>query len=581
MITSVKKVLSILNKDQKIQIFWLFILLFISTIFEGLSIALLFPLMKVIFDTNYLIEIFNKYNLIDLSNIDASKIILFSLIFIFLIYFLKFLFLLFFSWWKSNFIYKFNNNISERLFKKYINSQYSFFFNKNSSEFTRNIYSEGRFVSFFIDTFLKGMVEFLSITIIILVLLTIQFKATIFIFIFFLGFVVIFNFLFTKKIKNWSTEKQQFVADIFKNLQDSFSLIKEILIRGNQEYFINKFNYTNKNLNLKAKLLMFVNEIPKNALEIITIGLICFVVLINFNFDSEVTEMSQIIPIIGLFGAAALRIMPGISRLIAFKQNLDGCYPSINLVHEEIKKNDDLIDQKTIAGADYDFNEKITFENIKYSYPNSKAIFNNLSFEIRKTECICVVGESGAGKTTLIDLITGLIQPNKGKILCDNKIVNTNNSNWRKKIGYVAQSTFLIDDTIKNNILFGLSDDEIDNARFNQAVKYAQLDQFINSLDDKENFVVGENGIKLSGGQKQRIGIARALYYKPDILILDEVTSALDEETSQELLNSLNFLLGKITLIYISHNDMVMKNANTVYELKKSEENGTLIKKIK
>lgn len=581
MITSVKKVLSILNKDQKIQIFWLFILLFISTIFEGLSIALLFPLMKVIFDTNYLIEIFNKYNLIDLSNIDASKIILFSLIFIFLIYFLKFLFLLFFSWWKSNFIYKFNNNISERLFKKYINSQYSFFFNKNSSEFTRNIYSEGRFVSFFIDTFLKGMVEFLSITIIILVLLTIQFKATIFIFIFFLGFVVIFNFLFTKKIKNWSTEKQQFVADIFKNLQDSFSLIKEILIRGNQEYFINKFNYTNKNLNLKAKLLMFVNEIPKNALEIITIGLICFVVLINFNFDTEVTEMSQIIPIIGLFGAAALRIMPGISRLIAFKQNLDGCYPSINLVHEEIKKNDDLIDQKTIAGADYDFNEKITFENIKYSYPNSKAIFNNLSFEIRKTECICVVGESGAGKTTLIDLITGLIQPNKGKILCDNKIVNTNNSNWRKKIGYVAQSTFLIDDTIKNNILFGLSDDEIDNARFNQAVKYAQLDQFINSLDDKENFVVGENGIKLSGGQKQRIGIARALYYKPDILILDEVTSALDEETSQELLNSLNFLLGKITLIYISHNDMVMKNANTVYELKKSEENGTLIKKIK
>ena len=376
------------------------------------------------------------------------------------------------------------------------------------------------------------MVEFFSITIIILVLLTIQFKATILIFIFFIGFVVIFNFLFTKKIKNWSTEKQQFVADIFKNLQDSFNLIKEILIRGNQEYFIKKFNYTNKNLNLKAKLLMFVNEIPKNALEIITIGLICFVVLINFNFDSEVTEMSQIIPIIGLFGAAALRIMPGISRLITFKQNLDGCYPSINLVHEEIKKNDGLIEQITIAEADYDFNEKIILENIKYSYPNSKAIFN-LSFEIRKTESICVMGESGTGKTTLIDLITGLIQPNKGKILCDNKIVNTNNLNWRKKIGYVAQSTFLIDDTIKNNILFGLSDNEIDNERFNQAVKYAQLDQFIDSLDERENFFVGENGIKLSGGQKQRIGIARALYYKPDILILDEVTSALDEETSQ------------------------------------------------
>ena len=581
MITSVKKVLSILNKDQKFQIFWLFILLFISTIFEGLGIALLLPLMKVIFDTNYLIEIFNKYSLIDLSNIESGKIILFSLTFIFLIYFLKFLFLLFFSWWKSNFIYKFNNNISERLFKKYINSKYSFFFNKNSSEFIRNIYTEGRFVSFFIDTFLKGMVEFFSIAIIILVLITIQFKATILIFIFFLGFVVIFNFLFTKKIKNWSTEKQQFAADIFKNLKDSFSLIKEILIRGNQEYFIKKFNYTNKNLNLKAKLLMFVNEIPKNALEIIAIGFICLVVLINFNFDPEVTGMSQIIPIIGLFGAAALRILPGLSRLITFKQNLDGCYPSINLVHEEIKKNDDLIDQKTIAGADYNFNEKIIFENIKYSYSNSKAIFNNLSFEIRKNECICVMGESGVGKTTLIDLITGLIQPNKGKILCDNKIINTNNSNWRKKIGYVAQSIFLIDDTVKNNILFGLSDEEIDNARFNQAVKYAQLDQFINSLDNKENFIVGENGIKLSGGQKQRIGIARALYYKPDILILDEVTSALDDLTSQELLNSLNFLLGKITLIYISHNDMVIKNANTVYELKKSEENGTLIKKIK
>ena len=164
--------------------------------------------------------------------------------------------------------------------------------------------------------------------------------------------------------------------------------------------------------------------------------------------------------------------------------------PSINLVHEEIKKNDGLIEQITIAEADYDFNEKIILENIKYSYPNSKAIFNNLSFEIRKTESICVMGESGTGKTTLIDLITGLIQPNKGKILCDNKIVNTNNLNWRKKIGYVAQSTFLIDDTIKNNILFGLSDNEIDNERFNQAVKYAQLDQFIDSLDERENFLL-------------------------------------------------------------------------------------------
>ena len=582
MIESFKKVLHLLTLNQKRNSALFLFLLFFSTTLEGVSLALIFPLVKIIVDKEYLIDLDTKINFINISNIGEEKIIIFTLFIVISIYFLKAAYLIFFSWWKSKFILQINNSISKRLFKKYINSPYSYFFNKNSSEFIRNVYGEARFINTFIDAVLKIFVEIFSIIIILIVLFTINFNITFLTLILFGSFAIIFNFIFSNKIKNLSFKKQKFVAKTFQNMQQSFGSIKEIIMRGNQKFFSNNFNQSLTNVNLVAQFLMFISELPKNIIEVISVSIVCLIVFIGYENSKDFNEL---IPTIALFGVASMRIMPAFNRLIINKQSIDSCYPSVRVIFDELKaEKDQIINQNLKEDNDYNykFENKISFENISFKYENaSSKIIDNLNFSIKKNECICFIGESGSGKTTLIDIISGLLTPESGKIKLDDKEVSLSSHGWRKHVGYVSQSTYLIDDSIKNNILFGLNDDSsfsIDDEKFKRALKFSQLDKFIENLPDGINYIVGENGVKLSGGQKQRIGIARALYFNPKILVLDEITSSLDDQTSQELLESLNFLSGKITIIYISHNQKVIKNADIVFKLLKGEGGKSILK---
>tara|TARA_X000001036_G_C20646294_1_gene793141 strand:+ start:48 stop:1796 length:1749 start_codon:yes stop_codon:yes gene_type:complete len=580
MIESLNKVLYLLTLNQKRNSALFLFLLFFSTALEGVSLALIFPLIKIIMDKEYLLDLDTKINFINIANIGEEKIIIFTLLMVISIYFLKSAYLIFFSWWKSKFILQINNSISKRLFKKYINSPYSYFFNKNSSEFIRNVYGEARFINTFIDAVLKIFVETFSIIIILIVLFTINFKITFLTLILFGSFAIIFNFIFSNKIKNLSFKKQKYVAQTFQNMQQSFGSIKEIIMRGNQKFFSNNFNLSLTNVNLVAQFLMFISELPKNIIEVISVSIVCLIVFIGYENSKD---FNVLIPTIALFGVASIRIMPAFNRLITNKQHIDSCYPSIRIIFDELKVEKDQISNQILKrdnDFDYKFENKISFENISFKYQNADSqIINNLNFSIKKNECVCFIGESGSGKTTLIDIISGLLTPDSGKIKLDDKEVSLSSHGWRKHVGYVSQSTYLIDDTIKNNILFGLNDDNsFDDQKFKKALRFSQLDKFIENLPDGTNYIVGENGVKLSGGQKQRIGIARALYFNPKILVLDEITSSLDDQTSQELLDSLNFLSGKITIIYISHNQKVIKNADIVFKLLKGEGGKSILK---
>lgn len=582
MLSSINKILILLNNNQKKNLLFFLILLIFSTIFEGLSIALIFPLIKIILDREYLYYLNEKISFIQITDFNEEKIIVITLFIIISMYLIKSFYLIFFSWWKSNFILKINNNISGRLFTKYVYSQYSFFFNKNSSEFIRNVYTEARHINTFIDAMLKTIVEIFTIIIILTILFLIQFKITLITLLFFGSFAVLFNFIFSNRIKKWGFEKQNFIAKVLQNMQQSFGSIKEILIRGNQNYFSKKFDHSLHNLNLRTQLLMFISEIPRNIIETISVFIICVVLFIGFE---DINNFNELIPILGLFGAAALRIMPAFNRIIGNKQSIDSCFPSIELIFNELKNENKLINKKNILTEErlktYEFKDEINFKDIGFSYPNSeKATLENINFKIKKNDCICLIGESGSGKTTLIDIISGLLSPDKGKVFLDGNEVSLTNDSWRQYIGYVSQSTYLIDDTIKNNILFGLGEEKkVDNGRLNLAIEYSQLNNLIKQNPEGLNYRIGENGIKLSGGQKQRIAIARTLYFNPKILILDEITSSLDDKTSEDLLTSLNKLSGKITMLYISHNNKVIKNANIVYKLMFDGKNQTIMEK--
>jgi ABC-type bacteriocin/lantibiotic exporter with double-glycine peptidase domain len=390
------------------------------------------------------------------------------------------------------------------------------------------------------------------------------------------SFLLFFNTFTSHRIKTWGFKKQHYVAKIIQNMQQSFGSIKEIILRGNQKFFSKDFDNLLFNVNEQARKLMILSEIPKNLLETITV-IIISVLVITYSYSDD--DIINLVPVVGLFGAAALRIVPGVNRLIACKQHLDACYPPVKLVYDELKDfnyvQEIKLDGATNTNDNFKFEKEIELKNIEYRYPNSdKSVIENFNLKIKKNDCICIIGKSGSGKTTLVDLISGLLEPVNGQILLDGKKVYLNNNKWKSLVGYVTQSVYLIDDTIKNNILIGAnSSSEFDEKRFNLAIKNSQLDIFIDQIPEGINFKVGENGIKLSGGQKQRIGIARTLYNNPKILILDEITSSLDVKTAENLLKSLNNLTGKITTIYISHNDQVIKNANIVYEIEKDSQN--------
>ena len=223
------------------------------------------------------------------------------------------------------------------------------------------------------------------------------------------------------------------------------------------------------------------------------------------------------------------------------------------------------------------FKDKIRINKINFSYQTNKAVLKDINIEIKKNTKVGIIGPSGSGKSTLLDLITGLHSPDKGAIFCDNIDIDTNKPGWQKKLGYVPQTIYLLDDSIKNNIAFGIEEEKINNTKVFESLEKSQLTEFINSLPEKENTIIGNNGIRLSGGQRQRIGIARALYSNPEIIILDEATSSLDMENEKKIMDDIDKFSKNKTIIIITHRLNSVFNCETIYVLN----NGSIVEKGK
>ncbi len=567
MLKNAKKVFELLDEKEKNKSFIFFVLLLFATILEGLSIAIIYPVINAVLNDSGASFIKDFFTFIDFDFISTQYKTVFFLSLIVVLYAMKSAYLIFFSWWKSRFIYQLNNNIAKKLYSKYLYSELPFFLYKNSADFIRNIFTEARYLNVSIDGYLKFLVELFAIIIIIVALFIIDTKSTFITLGIFLAVALMFNKAYSKRIKKWGYAKQFHFSSILKTLQQSFGSIKEILIRGNQRYFQSQFQTNTESANQVGRNLMFISEIPKNVLEFLAVIFIC--VLFTFLFEGA-SNINNIIATIGVFGAAALRIIPGFNRLITGKQTIDSCVASVDILHKELidKKTKNINLSKNQLNYDpVSFNNEIELKNVYFKYPQSKDYtLKNLNLKIKKNDIICLVGKSGIGKTTLVDLIAGLISPSEGSLKVDGKEILSSNYGWKKLIGYVPQDVYLNDDSIKNNIIFGFEENSINQENFDKAIKYAQLESLIKDLPKGIDHKVGENGSNLSGGQKQRIGIARSLYMNPKILICDEITSSLDENTSKDLLRCLNELSNKITIIYISHNNEIINSATKIYK---------------
>ena len=556
----ISKVAFLFNQKQKISLLILTFMLFIGLLFEFLSIGILLPILNLSVkgESSTILVILEFLNIKNSSPVFLIKfVVLISLI----IYTLKFVFLVYLNTKNYNFLNAFNASISSKLYKKYLHNDFNFHIKTNSSFILKNITIEINSLRSLLEGFLMIVIEVFIFIGIVAFLIFVQPIAALIVFSFFSFSFIIFHLIFKDKVKKWGIERQEIDNKISKNLLETFGGIAEVKIFRQEKLFFNKFN---KEIWSKARIgskYDIVSQLPKFYLEYITIisvlGLLIF--FFFFSVNSE-----EIITTLGIFAAAAFKILPSINKIIFCSQKIKFNYPSLSIIYNELKNTDHSIESNFKEQNNINVDLKnICFKNVFFNYPDTDNILENINLKIDSGKIIGIFGKSGEGKSTLVNLLSGLLTPVSGKIQINNNEINESLIDL-KILGFVPQNPFLLDLSIKENICFGNSYNEI---KYNNAVNQSQLSDFLNSLDHKDDTVVGERGVMISGGQKQRISIARALYNNSQVIIFDEPTSSLDSDTEDNLLQSIHELKEGKTLIIISHSKSIIKFCDEVYEV--------------
>lgn len=571
MIKILTSVSFILSKKHKRNFILLLLFVFIGMLFEIIGIGILIPILNVLLNSsnpNFLIT-FIKRNYGTQNQITLLQYVLFFFLIIIMI---KSIYLIVLSYFKFRFIATITNHTTNELFKGYLYSPYKFHVNNNSSNLIRNIQIEMTEFNSTLQSFMMVITEFtVAVGLVIFLLYTEPFGA-IFTAILLLLATITFQLLVKRKLSMWGQRRQELDGEINKTLIQSFSGIKDIKLSMVENYFYNKFyKYVNKKIDLQSRYVT-IKHMPRLYLEFIVMtGLLVFIYVLVF----KGVEPQTIITTLTLFVGVSFKLIPSFNNIMASLQQIRFSESSICLIESDLRnvRNANLIN--TDFNKNISFNKSISFENISFSHTStSRIVIKDLFLEVNKNSIIGFIGESGSGKSTIADLMMGLLTPNSGKILVDGVDIYANICHWQKNIGYVPQTIYLLDDSILKNIAFGVSDDNICHKSVMNAVHLAQLDEFVNDLKHGINTNIGEGGAKLSGGQRQRIGIARALYNNPELLIFDEATSALDNKTESAVMEAIYSIKNK-TIIIIAHRLSTLSKCDIVYSI----ESGKALKK--
>ena len=535
-------------------------------ILEMIGIGLIIPIINIFTQDEIFFSKFTFLNDLQLNDYSKTNLISISLICLITVYLFKTIFLTYVSYKQTQFITDIRKTISQRLFVNYLERSYEFFLNKNSSELIRNINDIANFC-----VLLRAVLMFLTeLTILIgISLLLIIYEPTGSIVVLFsIGLIgILFSNKIKKKAEFWGTERRNAEGYKMSVMQESFRLIKEIKISNLNKYFITKFISSNNLAAVNHFKHEFVLSLPRYWFELIAIfGFTILIIVLTYTTDST----TNIIATIGLFAAATFRLLPSIIKMINYIQQVHFSLPVLNNLSEEfnlekkVKNNQEKFDTKFII------KKELILKNISFKYQNSNNnVLDNINLKIKTGSIIGIKGPSGVGKTTLVNIILGLLKPTSGEVLVDGIDINKNLESWQKNIGYVPQNIVLTDDTLKNNIALGIDEKQIDKNRINNCIKESQLENFISNVEKGIDTDVGELGSKLSGGQKQRIGIARSIYNDPQVLILDEFTSALDNQTEEKIISEISNYGKTRTVIIVSHKLSTLSKCNNIYELTK------------
>ena len=562
-------------REHKNAVLLLVMILFMALI-DMIGIASILPFMAVmvnpgLIETNIILN--NMYQIsgnFGVENQNQFLLVLGILVFVILIFSLSFKALT--TYFELRFIHMTEHSMCERILKMYLYQPYSWFLNRHSAELGKTILSEvsiviGNGVHTMLDLTAKSIV---ALTLIILLIIVDPKLAFMVSFILSFAYTIIYRFArnYLSKIGHERVEANQ---QRFKSISDAFGAAKELKLGGLEQSFINQFKIPAKTFAKHQASSQIIKHLPRYFLEAVAFGgmlLIILYLIINRG------TFTNAIPVIALYVFAGYRLMPALQQIFGSITQLRFVNPAIESMYKDIRslaKYEDQKEKKSIT-----FNSKINLKNIHYNYPNSsRTSLTDICLSINASTTVGIVGITGSGKTTIVDIILGLLQPQLGTLKVDDRIINKDNiRTWQNLIGYVPQNIYLSDGTIASNIAFGVPHHEINQEAVEKAAKIAKLHTFvINELPKKYLTNIGERGIRLSGGQRQRIGIARALYHNPKVLILDEATSSLDNITEQSVMNEVHNIKRGMTIIMIAHRLSTVKKCDKIFVIK----NGTLV----
>jgi ATP-binding cassette subfamily C protein len=572
MLSLLRRINYLIGKSGRFKFLVLLVMMIINSLLEMVGVGVIPVFIITISDPDLILQHKLATPIIELLNITTSKnLVIWGFVFLAGLFIVKNAFFSMLIYIKNRITYNEQLRLGSRLFKSYMNARYPFFLDRNSAELLRNVNNETNIaVSGVVIPFLRIIMEGLVLLMIVILLLKVEPVITVLSFIA-LG-TVSFIFIHITRIKNkaYGEEEQRQRVKMNKVVLEGISGIKEVKVLGRERNFLSHYNFSAVRTIIAQRYKQILNQLPKPLMEMTAVFMMLFIALMLMAMDRKA---SSFVPVLTLFGVATVRLLPALRTIVAdytdIRHNIyaiDPVYNDLKLLEEDASRWPENEKTKEAGIDPYPFFSEIALDNVSYCYPHGNAeAVRNISLKIPRGALIGFTGPSGAGKTTIVDILLGLLEPQQGRVSVDNQDIHENVRRWQVNLGYIPQFIHLSDDTIRKNIAFGLLDNEIDESKIKQALHAAQLESLIEELPEGLDTIVGERGVRLSGGQRQRVGIARALYNNPQVLIMDEATSALDNISERLVIEAIEGLKGDRTIVMIAHRLTTVRNCEVIY----------------
>jgi ABC-type multidrug transport system fused ATPase/permease subunit len=564
-LSTARKIWDLLTFAERRSAVVLLGLMFVGMVLETLGVGLVIPAIALLTQSDFA----HNYpsfqpTLQALGNPSQRSLAVGGMLVLVGVYLIKTLFLALLAWRQMRFAFGVQAQLSQRLFTLYLRQPYTFHLQRNSAQLIRNVINEVGVFTF--NTILPGMLLLTeSLVLLGLCSLLIVIEP--------LGALIVasvlgatawgFHRLTRGRVARWGEARLHHEGLRIQHLQEGLSGAKDVKLLGRETDFLDQYRVHNVESARAGQLQLTLTQLPRLWLELLAVGGLAILVI---SMLAQNRALEAVLPALGLFAAAAFRLMPSVNRVLGAVQSLRFGLPVIDTLHTEfmLAVPEAAVTHRSVTP----FCTALELNQITYAYPGAaETALKDISLAIHHGESVGFIGASGAGKSTLVDILLGLLAPDTGEVRVDGNDIQKNLRNWQDQIGYVPQSIFLTDDTLRRNVAFGLPDEQINDAAVQRAIRAAQLEEFVDSLPDGLETFVGERGIRLSGGQRQRIGIARAIYHDPAVLVLDEATSSLDTETERGVMQAITALQGSKTILIIAHRLSTVEHCNRLYRM--------------